>query len=256
LPGTVRKQKTRDCVKVSSRHYENMLTLIDALFARVSATARWVDSGVISTLETLDNARLSLLGERQDPAGPISSYVSVAAMMEDLSRPANKNTESGRADLLGKLLGFDSLPERLLAGSYLLSFETAVNNVHAYIQRAGRGWANKDTWNLADTIARRLAEQLDYLAANAHGWPGNDEYPTFESWQVALREAATNLRHVDPSPQAEQTLDAWYSLICEFGNTEETKAAFILHNEASERDSLALAAGWDWVSRNHTNLWD
>lgn len=60
-------------------------------------------------------------------------------------------------------------------------------------QRVVRGWDDRSLWSLDTHLARTLAEQLDALAEEAHGWPQGDEFPTFEDWQKALRENAARL---------------------------------------------------------------
>lgn len=55
-------------------------------------------------------------------------------------------------------------------------------------QRGRRGWGAQDTWSFDYYLARVTGEGLLHLAEHTHGWPAlNDEFPTFESWQEALR---------------------------------------------------------------------
>ena len=76
-------------------------------------------------------------------------------------------------------------------------FEDTWLNLKAAWQRATRGWANRDTWNLDGYLLEILPEMIDYLAEHAHGYPGEHAgFPTFESWQEFLRnEIVTPLRN-------------------------------------------------------------
>jgi hypothetical protein len=62
-----------------------------------------------------------------------------------------------------------------------------------FVQRGRRGWADIDTADLDGYVTRVLAEALEYMADHTHGWP-DDLYPTFEDWQVHLRDLAGRLR--------------------------------------------------------------
>ena len=67
-------------------------------------------------------------------------------------------------------------------------FEDTWLNLKAAWQRAIRGWANRDTYNLGDHLLDIIPEMVEYLAEHAHGFPGEHAgFPTFESWQEFLR---------------------------------------------------------------------
>ena len=57
-------------------------------------------------------------------------------------------------------------------------------------QRATRGFCDYDVWDLDCYLLDLLHATLNKLAATANGYPGNDEYPTYESWTQDLRELA------------------------------------------------------------------
>ena len=67
-------------------------------------------------------------------------------------------------------------------------FEDTWLNLKAAWQRATRGWANRDTYNLCDHLLDIIPEMVEYLAEHTHGFPGEHAgFPTFESWQEFLR---------------------------------------------------------------------
>jgi hypothetical protein len=68
-------------------------------------------------------------------------------------------------------------------------FEDTWLNLKAAWQRAKRGWADRDTWNLDSYLLEILPEMIDYLREHTHGYPGEyNGFPTPESWDNYLRE--------------------------------------------------------------------
>lgn len=67
-------------------------------------------------------------------------------------------------------------------------FEDTWLNLKAAWQRATRGWANRDTWNLDSYLLEILPEMIDYLRIHAHGYPGYGEFDTPEKWDKFLKE--------------------------------------------------------------------
>lgn len=65
--------------------------------------------------------------------------------------------------------------------------------VRNFIERGRRGWHREDLWAFDHHIARVIAGGLRELAEVSHGYPGDEEFPTFESWQAWLRDTADML---------------------------------------------------------------
>jgi hypothetical protein len=123
----------------------------------------------------------------------------------------------------------------------------------AAYQRATRGSADCDHWDLGVTLCATLAGQLNHLADSAWGWPGPPDYAEPNDWTDALRTAAAGLNgwatHWD-SPGAETTLAA----------VELTVEADRAAAEAEAREDEVLLAGAQdalrWVADNLRDLWD
>lgn len=57
-------------------------------------------------------------------------------------------------------------------------------------QRIQEGICDYDTWNLDGWMLQVIPTGLRKLARNTHTYPGNEQFPTFESWQKWLLETA------------------------------------------------------------------
>ena len=67
-------------------------------------------------------------------------------------------------------------------------FEDTWLNLKAAWQRATRGWADRDTWNLDSYLLEILPEMIDYLREHTHSYPGYGEFDTPEKWNKFLKE--------------------------------------------------------------------
>lgn len=119
-------------------------------------------------------------------------------------------------------------------------------------QLAARGWCDQDAWNLDHVLCTRLAAQLDSLADQLHGWPGNEEFPTPEDWEKALRSTAADLRRVYGSAETQQAADAWVASPA--GETETS--AYERWAALDTADSEAVTRALHWVADHHQHLWD
>ena len=133
-----------------------------------------------------------------------------------------------------------------------------VNTLKAVSQRSRRGWSTGEVHDLGHSLAARLADQLDFLAENAHGWPGeHTEWPTFEDWTAALHEKATSLRRFAGTAATEESLTYWYTLASDAtADKEETRLAFERHNALEEADIAAAKEAMHWVAEHLDILWD
>ncbi|MCE5291817.1 MAG: hypothetical protein LLG14_21610 [Nocardiaceae bacterium] len=50
-------------------------------------------------------------------------------------------------------------------------------------------------------MCRLLGEMLAQLAAVSHGWPGSEEFPTYESWTSELAAKSADLLAYDPDDE-------------------------------------------------------
>lgn len=122
-------------------------------------------------------------------------------------------------------------------------------------QYARRGWSDTDAWNLDLHLARRLAEQLTFLADNGHSYPGTETYPTYESWDRDLRDTAAKFRASINNPELDASLDEWFTHHTA-GNTQAAEQAWARMQELEHRAATQLDEAFAWVAANHRHLWD
>lgn len=65
-------------------------------------------------------------------------------------------------------------------------FRLLRRRIRFFLQRRARGWDDSETWNLDTTIAEFVLPRLKRFKEVTNGYPGTDEFPTPESWDVAL----------------------------------------------------------------------
>ena len=75
-------------------------------------------------------------------------------------------------------------------------FQELFSNMRAAYHRIKFGWCYTDVWELGYWILEILPPMLRYLAENGHGYPGDNEFPTYESWQAWLLKMAANIESV------------------------------------------------------------
>lgn len=79
-----------------------------------------------------------------------------------------------------------------------------IDIVRDVIHRARYGWTYSDVWNFNSWFLEIMPDMLEYLAAHGCGYPGDDEFPTYESWQAWLKAQAAALRSCSDEGQDKQ----------------------------------------------------
>lgn len=68
--------------------------------------------------------------------------------------------------------------------------------IRFFFQRCIRGWDDSETWCLRQYFYMWLRPRLKRFAEIMCAYPGNDEYPTFESWQTELNKRVKQLDYL------------------------------------------------------------
>lgn len=69
------------------------------------------------------------------------------------------------------------------------------DNLREALHRARYGWAPRDCWNLGYWLLDVLPQMLIYLVDNGTSYPGNERFPTLESWRNHLLSIANLLEN-------------------------------------------------------------
>lgn len=123
----------------------------------------------------------------------------------------------------------------------------------SFWQRSSRGWSDTEVWNLGFSTCSRLADQLEFLADNAHSWPLG-RYDSFEDWTSALRINAAKLRRANGSADYDTAADTWWTMTAEDDPRADQALEVTQRIEAADRQ--AASEGLAWVAANWQDLWD
>ena len=71
-----------------------------------------------------------------------------------------------------------------------------IGNIRAAYRRVRYGWCYMDVWNLGYWLLEILPPMLRHMAEHGCGYPGDEEFPTYESWQTWLHKMADDIESV------------------------------------------------------------
>jgi len=128
-------------------------------------------------------------------------------------------------------------------------------------QRATRGFADMDTWDMDSWLLNLFHDSLYYLADNHCGYPGNEQFPDDESWTKYLKEMADKFYQADewnnyfPTPEEEK----WYAWVNTYGHGDENPYIRPMIDESLENQKKRQAAfkeAWEMMGDVFYHLWD
>lgn len=130
-------------------------------------------------------------------------------------------------------------------------------------QRITQGYCDFDWWDMDTYLTMLMADMIDELAKKSHGYPGNKEFPTPESWENYLNEIVAKLRYSLndlPNEYEEAWIKTWENKEFLQEKTPEEKEIThkFLDKEISNwglRDK-ALFEALDMIKHVYHNLWD
>lgn len=129
-------------------------------------------------------------------------------------------------------------------------------------QRATRGFADCDVWNLDSSILNYLSGTLKQLSETAMGWPGNKQFPEYEDWTIFLKQMSEKFRAADESNDYYSTpiADKWWKWMEEHkGSLEENPYKELMFEEYNENDlkrERDFAEAWSAIGEVFWQLWD
>jgi hypothetical protein len=139
-----------------------------------------------------------------------------------------------------------------------LSFSQARRRAITLQQRARRGWSDADTWSLDTHLCATLSAQLNHLAANNHGWPGEQSaWPTSKDWEFDLRTQAELLERYVEDPFEIESTNRWYQVASDHNADPGLADTISQQNIVRQEQNLAGAKqALHWVADNLEHLWD
>ena len=144
-------------------------------------------------------------------------------------------------------------------------------------QRATRGYADCDIWDMDSWILNLFHDSLNHLADNHMGYPGDDRYPTDEEWTTQLKDLAQLFYQANESNDYYPTpvADKWYEwrkehqatwvdevingMTLQRYNQEESPYDKAMIEEANRNDKMRDAdfhRAWNIMGSLFWNLWD
>jgi len=119
-------------------------------------------------------------------------------------------------------------------------------------QRAFRGWADCDWWNLSDYLVVIILPMLKQLKENQHGYPGHGEADTPEKWDAILDKMVEGFeagkRIADDEYLVETNADILYRR-----PTRDEVRSWVRKSKADQKifnNGMKLFSKWFWA------LWD
>ena len=156
-----------------------------------------------------------------------------------------------------------------------LYFKHGYYNLKAAWQRATRGYASRDVWNMCDYFLEVFPTMLRDLAENCHGYLGVVPFDTPEKWENWLREMADKLewcredkwekdneyeeeymKQFDDDSWQNWQRDGYGNLVYKHTQTEIDKLYFARSKELSDKAHQQLQDALSEISRYFFCLWD
>ena len=134
-------------------------------------------------------------------------------------------------------------------------------------QRITRGYSDPDYWDMDVHLSKLIAQMLRKLAQDGMGYPGNEEFPTYESWANHLNEIASLLEYSNselPNEYEEAWLNTWdekdfLKTINEEQSPEDKEITQKYLDKEVDNDKLKEAAtqkALKMIAHIFRNLWD
>lgn len=106
--------------------------------------------------------------------------------------------------------------------------------------RATKGYCRMDTWNADSTITTYLIKVLTEYRNVTNGYPGNEDFPTFESWIAYIDEIIDLLVYCEKeTDQMNDYYHDWEKECCDTPRSEWTdRQRFIYEHYLAENQTL------------------
>ena len=153
---------------------------------------------------------------------------------------------------------------------YLTNWPT---NIHCFFrnfkwawQRATRGYADTDVWDMYGWLLNVLSDAINYLAEHHMGWPGNEQFPEDMNWTEYLKQIAQLFYQANEMNEFYPTTerDRWWQWYQDKSVEEQAKCGsnpysermFKEDNENAVKRDADFHAAWKMMEDVFWHLWD
>lgn len=130
-------------------------------------------------------------------------------------------------------------------------------------QRATRGFADCDVWNLDSSILEYLSGTLNHLADYHWGYPGDERFPTDKSWTEFLKDMAQKFYQANednafyPTPASDEWWEYYRNDSRNCEKMIQLKDAMLEEERENEhKRERDFAEAWSALGDVMWNLWD
>ena len=144
-------------------------------------------------------------------------------------------------------------------------------------QRAVRGYADMDTWNMDSWLVNLFSDSLNHLADHHWGYPGTDEFPDDEKWTQYLKDMAQLFYQSDesnnyyptpewdkyweyseahPAVKIEDTIAGHTMVRFEKPENPYSESSFEEEKENNKKRNEDFQKAWDMMGKVFYSLWD
>lgn len=127
-------------------------------------------------------------------------------------------------------------------------------------QRVKRGYADIDTWGFDDYLTEVMENGIRDLAIDIHTYPGNEEFPTPESWVNYLNKIADLLHSSREDTDVYSNIyeDDYVKWISEHGwkNNPWSEPYLAREEEIQAKRQRDFDEAWDMIHHVYNYLWD
>ena len=150
-------------------------------------------------------------------------------------------------------------------------FRQVYLNLRVAWQRATRGWADSDVWDMDEWFLDVIPQMLRHLATEGNGYPGDGSFPTPEAWHDYLNSVADVLESLSEENWDNQNeyekiffalIDSQYenrkslSKEAKQERDEIRKKYYDKEKELYERRKRLLVDGLSAMGQHFFSLWD
>ena len=118
--------------------------------------------------------------------------------------------------------------------------------------RARYGWAPEDTWNMDRWFLRVVPQMLHYFADHTHTYPGDDEFPTYISWQKHIHDIANMLENASYEARKAKGVYGPANL----SDKEYAQLWIDEDKKLAEEQQVILEDAFEMLSKVFFHLWD